>query len=347
MARSPTGPLTADTAIAAGASGLARSATQVASLSVVGLCFVWSYWTTLATMAERWSTDPQYSHGFLVPVFAAVILWHRRERVPRRLAPNWWGLVVLLVALGLRLTGAYLYFEPLDAFSVVPATAGLCLLLGGWSALGWMWPAIAFLSFMLPLPFQIEMALAQPLRRLATLASTYALQTLGYPALAEGNIIFIDEVRLGIVDACSGLGMLMTFFALSTAVAIIIQRRWLDKVLIVVSAVPIAVIANVIRITATGVAHSSYGPESGQFLHDWAGWLMMPLALGLLWLELQFLNRLLVEVETGAPLPIDFALGGEPAPRARREPLLSRAAKDPPSAPMPQAVSSHLGDSHP
>jgi exosortase len=345
MEQSPTSPLAA--AHSAGASALTRSATQVASLSVLGLCFIWSYWTTLATMAERWSNDPQYSHGFLVPVFAAVILWHRRERIPTKLASNWWGLAVLLVAMGLRLTGAYLYFEPLDAFSVVPATAGLCLLLGGWSALAWMWPAIAFLSFMLPLPFQIEMALAQPLRRLATLASTYALQTMGYPALAEGNIINIDEVRLGVVEACSGLGMLMTFFALSTAVAIIIQRRWLDKVLIVVSAVPIAVIANVIRITATGVVHSSYGPQAGQFLHDWAGWVMMPLALGLLWLELQFLNRLLLEVETGAPLPIDFARSGDPAPRPRREPLVSRAVQETPPAPKSRAVSSPIGDPHP
>jgi exosortase len=279
-------------------------------LSVLGLCFVWSYWPTLTNLADRWSHDPQYSHGFLVPFFAAAILWQRRERTPTRLTPNWWGLVVLLLAIGLRLAGAYLYFEPLDAFSVLPALAGLCLLLGGWAALRWVWPAIAFLAFMLPLPFQAEMALAQPLRRLATLATTYCLQTLGFPALAEGNIIYIEDVRLGVADACSGLGMLMTFFALSTAVAIVIQRRLSDKVVIVASAIPIAVIANVARITATGVAHSLYGPQAGQFLHDWAGWLMMPLALVLLWLELQFVNQLLVDVEPAAPLPIDFTIAG-------------------------------------
>ena len=307
----------------------ARTLVHAAALTIVALCFVWSYWTTLTTMAERWSDDPQYSHGFLVPVFAAVILWHRRARLPQTLAPCWYGLIVLLLAVSLRLTGAYLYFQALDAFSLVPAVAGLCLLLGGWAALAWAWPAIAFLAFMLPLPFQIEMALAQPLRRLGTLASTYCLQTLGYPALAEGNIIQIDEVRLGVVDACSGLGMLMTFFALSTAVAVVIDRRVTDKLFIVASAVPIALIANVARITATGVAHCAWGPGAGQFLHDWAGWLMMPLALGLLWLELRFLKHVLVEVDAGAPLPLDLASAdpAPPLPRRTRE-----ITKDTPTA---------------
>jgi exosortase len=338
MPRSPTGLLAA-----AAIRASARSLTRATSLGLLGLCFVWSYWTTLATMAERWWNDPQYSHGFLVPLFATVILWQRRQRMPAVLTPSWWGLPVLILAVGLRLAGAYLYFEALDACSVVPVALGLCLLLGGWQALGWMWPAIAFLAFMLPLPYQIEMALAHPLRRLATLASTYALQTLGFPALAEGNIIHIGEVRLGVVDACSGLGMLMTFFALSTAVAVIIERRLADRLLIVVSAVPIAVIANVARITATGGAHYGFGPAAGQFMHDWAGWMMMPLALVLMWLELQFLNRLLVEVGPAAPLPIDlsFKAEGQPLLGAYRERAKASrgTGKETHAAPRPRAVS--------
>src|SRR5205823_2778560 len=92
--------------------------------------------------------------------------------------------------------------EPLDALALLPTVFGLVLLAGGWSVLGWSWPALAFLAFMMPLPFTIEMSLAHPLRRIATEMSTYALQTLGCPAVAEGNIIFIGDIRLGVEEAC-------------------------------------------------------------------------------------------------------------------------------------------------
>jgi len=296
---------------------LSRTWTQTAALSVLGLCLVWAFWPTLRMMADRWSHDPQYSHGFLVPVFAAVVLWHRRERVPRTLTCSWWGLVLLVLGVSLHLAGGYRDVEPLDAFSLLPTLAGLCLLLGGWPLLKWTWPAIAFLGFMLPLPFHVETALAHPLRRLATAASTYCLQTLGFPTVAHGNIIYIDDVKLGVAEACNGLGMLMTFFALSTAVAVLIPRRPLDKWLIVASAVPIALVANIARVTATGAAHCTWGAGAGQFLHDWAGWLMMPLALGLLWLELKYLDRLVVPGDPPAPLPIDFAAQSQALPRSR------------------------------
>ncbi len=284
---------------------------------------LWAYWPTLRTMVDRWSSNPQYSHGFLVPVFAGVVLWHRRQLVPATAMPSWWGAPVLFAGVIIRLGGAYGGVEAVDAFSLLPTLAGLCLLVGGGKALSWAWPAIAFLWFMLPLPFVADTALAQPLQRLATISSTYLLQTMGFPALAEGNIIYLDDVKLGVTAACGGLGMMMTFFALSTAMAIVIERRLADKLVIVFSAVPIAVIANVIRITATGVVHWSHGQEAGNLLHDWAGWLMMPMALGMLWLELRYLDGLLVAAEPHRPLPINLmGLSGAKPGREKREPLL-------------------------
>jgi exosortase len=296
------------------------------------VCLLWAYWPTLATMSERWSSDAQYSHGFLVPIFAAAILWFRRERFPTgKLEPSLRaGLLWLLAGLAMHLLGGRLAVEPLDAFSLLPTLVGLCLLMGGWAALRWAWPAIAFLGFMLPLPYQVELFLAHPLRRVATTATTYLLQLLGFPALAEGNVILIDDLRLGVIDACSGLGMLVTFFALSTAFALVIERPLLDRLVLVVSAIPIALIANIVRITATAVAHRTLGSAAGNALtHDLAGWLMMPLALGLLWLEMTYLRRLLVEVE--GPRPVSLGLSGA----SRRSPLSGSGAKPPPREPAP------------
>jgi exosortase len=264
----------------------------VAGLSVLVL---WAYWPTLATMSHKWLHDPQYSHGYLVPVFAAVLLWLRRSSLDRaRVQPSIWGLALLAGGFLLRMAGAYVYMDWLDAVSLVPVVAGLFVLVGGWAALRWAWPAVAFLAFMIPLPYWMETALAHPLQRIATNVSTYFLQTLGLTALNEGNTIVLSRGRIGISEACSGLSMMVIFFALSTAVAILIKRPWPDKLVIVISAIPIAVIANVARIVATGAAYDLISPQAAQALfHDWAGWLMMPLALGLLWLELWCLSRLL------------------------------------------------------
>jgi exosortase len=271
-----------------------RGALWAAGILLVAL--LWSYWTTLAGMADRWARDPQYSHGFVVPVFALVVLWFRRDMLAKATwSPCLWGLPILLGGVAVRLFAIRRDIEPLDAFSLVPTAFGLVLLVAGRSVLRWSWPALAFLTFMVPLPYFMEMALAQPLRRLATTMSAYVLQTCGYAAIAEGNVILIDQMRLGVADACSGLGMLTTFIALATALALVVRAPLTDRIVLVVSAVPIALIANVARIAAMGITYQALGSETTQAaLHDVTGWLMMPFALMLLWLELRFLNKLLM-----------------------------------------------------
>jgi exosortase len=269
-----------------------------AALLLAGLCITaaataWAYWPTLAALAAVWARDPQYSHGYLVPLFAAVLLWRRRARAAGlSLSPDAWGVAILLGSALLRLTAAYFYYPWLDMLSLLPCLAGLVVLCGGWPALRWAWPAVAFLLFMLPLPFRLGIVLAPTLQRLATVASTYTLQTLGFPAICEGNIIILGESRIGVVEACGGLSMLIVFFALSTAVAMLVRRDALEKGVIVASAIPIALIANVARITLTALLHNQLGGQAAELFHDLAGWFMMPLALGLLWVELKLLARL-------------------------------------------------------
>lgn len=275
-------------------------------LGCLGLTFLACYWSTLEILVERWWNDPQYSHGFLVPFFAAYLLWYRSPMLATaEVHASGWGLAFMGVGMVLRLVSTILAIEALDAYSILPMLAGLVLLLGGKHYLRWAWPAIAFLAFMMPLPFQMEMALAQPLRRLATIVTTYILQTLGYPALAEGNVIQIDQVPLRVADACSGLGMLVTFFALATGLALVASDRLGEQFVIVVSAIPIAVVVNVMRITATAVVHQTMGSEAANLImHDFAGWLMMPLALGVLFFELWYLRRLFIVESVPQMLPL-------------------------------------------
>jgi exosortase len=277
--------------------------------TLLGALLCWAYWPTIREMIERWTSDPQYSHGYLVPIFSAVLLWLRRAEIQGdKPSPTWWGVGVLAVGLGFWGAGTYFYVPWFAAISLLVSLGGLAATLGGWPALRWSWQAIAFLGFMVPLPYRIHTALGGALQALATKVSTYFLQTFGAPAISEGNLILVNDVKLGIVEACSGLGMLVTFFALSTALAMLLRSaEWWKRLVLVASAIPVAVAANVVRITVTGLLYNAGQSDLARVVfHDIAGLLMMPLALAILFWELHVLRRLVVERTTS--LVADAAL---------------------------------------
>jgi exosortase len=290
-----------------------------AALGIVAL--VWTMWPSFLVMASNWENDPQYSHGFLVPLFSIWLLYARRNQLTsNRFSPSWWGLLALGAGFLMLLAGGIFYFEWVRFVAIIPIVFGIVLLAGGTPAVRWAWPAVLFLFFMLPLPYSANVMLREPLRHIGTTASTYIMQTVGLPAFPEGNVIVVDEHRIGIEEVCSGLRMLTVFFALSAAVAILIQRPVWERLVIVASAVPIAIFANVIRITVTGILYVTLSGKtvfgmSGTDLahrvfHDWAGWLMMPLALLFLWCELWILSRLFV-VEEDRPMSTGLASPSE------------------------------------
>src|SRR5262245_16064289 len=99
---------------------------------VLLVALLWAYWPRLEQLAGRWAQDPQYTHAYVVPVFAAVVLWFRRDRFPAgQVRASWWGVVLLVAALGLRLFGTMYSFDWLDAGSLLPALAGVVLLVAG------------------------------------------------------------------------------------------------------------------------------------------------------------------------------------------------------------------------
>lgn len=258
----------------------------------VAAALLWASGPTLLELAKKWAEDSRYSHGYLVPLFSAYLLWSRRARAAWD-EPSWWGIPLIAFGVGLCLAGRYLYFFWLNQMALVPLAAGAVLTLGGWKALRWAAPSVAFLAFMVPLPYRLQVSLAVPLQRVGTVASVYLLQTIGLAPYSEGNVIVLKGMRLGVEEACSGLGMLVVFFAIATAFALVSKRPWPDRVIAVLSAIPIAVVCNVIRITVTGVLYVLVGERIGQLVfHDLAGWLMMLLALGFLSLEMRALDWL-------------------------------------------------------
>jgi exosortase len=248
----------------------------------------------LSAIVRKWSVDDQYSHGFLVPIFAVVLLWLRRNLYEPGLARGrWLGVVLLSLGLGLYLYGSYVFIQWFEAISILLCIAGLCFLIGGWSLFRWAWPSVAFLVFMIPLPYRVEAAFCENLQGIAAAASTFTLQTMGFPAFREGNTILIHGESVGVKKACSGISMMMTFFCLSTAVVLLVNRPVWQKLVVVLSAIPIALVSNITRVTATVILFQLTSDAWVRHkAHDWAGYMMMILGLLLLWVELKYLSRL-------------------------------------------------------
>lgn len=297
---------------------------------VLAAVLLWSYASAIVVLVERWWNDPDYLHGFLVPVFAAYLLWHRRGLMPRGVGQgSRWGLGLILVAAMMRLAAAYYYYALLDSLSLIPCLAGLALLIGGWRGIRWAWPSIVILVFMVPLPGFVANLLSHPLQRIGTITSTYLLQTLGIPAVAQGNVIVLTDVQLGVVEACNGLRMMVLFLAVCVGTAFVVDRPPLDRLILLLSAAPIALAANVFRITLTGILHETVSHRVADALfHDFAGWLMMPTAVLLLWAEVALLSRLLLPAPAAGPLLLKTP-ASSPGGRTKRGRERSRRPKRP------------------
>ena len=233
--------------------------------AVLAVVLAWTYWSTIGYLLRIWWTLPDYGHGFFVPVFAAFLLWLRQEMVdswPKR--GTWWAMPFFALWALIRWANLYFNYDR-DADSLFPLLAGIALFLGGWRALRWAWPSILFLGFMVPLPSFVQAMLSRPLQHIATRASVYSLQTLGISALVrgdQGNVIQLPDPcpPLEVERACSGLSMLTLFFAVCVGAAFVMRVRWWEKAIILVSAVPIAVFSNVVRITLHGALDMLFSP---------------------------------------------------------------------------------------
>lgn len=276
---------------------------------LIAIVFFWSYWPTLTYLVSRWNAVADYSHGFLVAPIALGFLWFRKDQFPRDARPlGWAAIVVLGSGVAVRITGARCFLPAFDGWSIPFWLAGVCVLFGGWRMLRWCLPSLVFLFFMVPIPFRAEGALSVPLRHLATNLSCMSLQCLGQPALQEGTTIILGEHALNVARECSGLRMFVGIMALATAYVILIRRPWWQKAMLLVSVAPVAVLANVLRVTMTALLFQYVSSEAAQTLsHDAAGLFTNCLAAALFAGVLWCMSRLFVEIE---PLGNRELLGG-------------------------------------
>ena len=265
-----------------------------------------AYAPNLVDLGRIWSNDDNYQHGFLVIPIALYILWQRFTEIPwepgaRLGTAPWWGWALLATALVVRAVAYERSLQWVETATVLPAIIGLAWAFGGRPLLYRAWPAIFFLVFMLPLPNAVNGLIALPLQRIAATGSYYLLQLSGFWVVQQGNVLVLDTPfgpsSLDVALACSGLKMLMTLAATVTATILLLPLPWWKRIVLLISAVPIALISNITRIVATGWCYYYIKGETGRHrAHDISGWMMMPLALILVGLELLVLAWLVPEL---------------------------------------------------
>lgn len=256
-------------------------------LFLVIAAFTYTYWSALQSMVSVWQQDLNYSHGFLVPLVSAYLVWDRRKELATAAAkPSTWGLVLLGFGLSLFLLGHVAGENFTKSLSMLPVLAGAVVFTAGSHFLRIVQFPLAYLLFMIPLPYLLYDAVAFPLKLFVSWISVLVLQWLGYSVLREGNLITLSATTLEVADACSGIRSIISLLALSAVLAYFSQKGWLRKATLVALAVPIAVVANSFRVIVTAMLADRYGVVVAQgFLHEFAGVAIFAIAIALLLLS--------------------------------------------------------------
>lgn len=257
------------------------------------------YRDVFAKLFDAWMNDGNYSHGFLIIPLALYLAWERRVRLLEMTpAPSVWGAVVVCGSLGLLVAGVLGAEMFLTRISFVGAVAGTCLFLLGWQHLRVLTFPIGILLLMIPLPAIIFNQIAFPLQIWASRFGESVLTGVEIPVLREGNVLILANTSLEVAEACSGIRSLISLLTLGIVFGYFTDRRTSVRTIVALSTIPIAIIANGIRVAGTGIAAHYVGREAAEgFLHESAGWILFLVAFALLAL----VQRIVIRVMPAPP----------------------------------------------
>jgi exosortase len=256
--------------------------------------FVAVFHQVMAGLVRAWGSDPNSSHGFIIPFISAYFVWSKKEKLRAvGIRNSDWGLLLILGGLGLFMVSRLAQAATYQSISMLVVAAGILIFLYGWPLFNELLFPFLYLFFMIPVPRELYDAVAVPLKFLVSKYAVAVLQAFGVTVLQDGNIIRLPGAVLEVADACSGIRSLVSLIALAVAYAAVSQRGAVRKVLLVVFAVPIAIVVNGLRVIVTCLLAGRYGQQVAEgFLHEFAGLFIFTAAIALLLLAGQLLNRM-------------------------------------------------------
>ncbi|MBV8207195.1 MAG: exosortase/archaeosortase family protein [Acidobacteria bacterium] len=253
---------------------------RIAAL-LIGVILAFLYAGVFRSLVKVWWNDPDFSHGFFVPLFSGYLLWSGRRKLRNTaIEPSWWGLPLMVAAAAMLVVGTLGAELFLSRCSLVFLISGMVIFFAGWRMFRETVFPISFLLFMIPIPAIIFNRITLPLQLLASQAASYMLPALGVPVLREGNIINLPAMPLEVAEACSGIRSLISLLTLAVAYGCLVERSKLKRVALAVAAAPIAVLANSLRVVGTGLAVQYWNPEKALgFFHEFSGWIIFVVSL--------------------------------------------------------------------
>jgi exosortase len=252
--------------------------------AVLAVLIGFLYYPVLLKLVHDWWNDPDFSHGFFVPLFSAFLIWTQREKLAKiESKPAWFGAAVIGFSLLIFLMGTFgndLFFPRVSLLLLV---AGLIVFLLGWAHFRAMFFAWAFLFLMIPIPAVLLNQITFPLQLLASRLASDLLPIFRVPVLREGNVIHLPSMPLEVAEACSGIRSLLSLTTLAIIYGYFLDSKIWRRCLLVIAALPVAVAANAMRIVGTGLAVQYWDPDKALgFFHEFSGWVIFVFSLVML-----------------------------------------------------------------
>ncbi len=252
------------------------------------------YAPVVKELVRDWIRDPNYSHGFLIPVVSAFLVWRDRHELARTpIRANWFGLIALLAGAAMLVLGAAGSEVFTQRLSLLVVMGAGILFLAGWGWFKRLAFPVAFLFFAMPLPYVIYYDLTAPMQALAARNAISGLNGIGIPAVAEGNIIHLPGATLEVAEACSGIRSLYAFLALGALLARSLPLPWWGRGAVFLLTIPLSIAGNAVRVWGSGVAAYLGGPRTAEGApHEIMGLVVFAVGLGVLALVAKGVKRL-------------------------------------------------------
>lgn len=248
---------------------------------------------SLLNLVHRWQTQEEYSYGYLIPVIVGWLLWTRRRAIVASVGqPSWIGPSLILVAALMHVVGRLSALFFLSQLGFILVLFGIALGVGGYSLLRVVFVPLLYLIFAIPMPYFIEASLSWRLQVVSSQLGVFFIRLSQIPVFLQGNVIDLGNYKLQVVDACSGLRYLYPLLSLSFLAAYLFQTSMRQRVLVFLSAIPITILMNSLRIGLVGITVDTFGPQAANHaLHMFEGWVIFLACAGVLVAEMGILAR--------------------------------------------------------
>lgn len=271
----------------------AKNKMVLASLFLFTIWFI-IFYPVYPELFSTWMNHSNNSHGILVPIISAFLIWQKRKELSQeKIKSSAWGAVILIVSICLYIIAYAGAIAVVCRAMIVFSLIGLVLFNFGKRILNVIAFPLFYLIFMVPVPESIYTLVAFPLQLFATKISAFLINAFSIPVLREGNMLYFANTQLEVAEACSGLRSMTSYIMLSFLFAYMIKKSWRNRIFIILSAVPLALFTNIVRVTGTGVLAHFYGDGVARsFLHEFSGLIVFALGFVMLFGIYAFLDKI-------------------------------------------------------